>query len=179
MTLTTMTIPHLTTIPLIGWPYFYTRKSPNFAFSSSFLSQFIYIFDHVTSASHTPTHPDDIGRALADAPRRFTTILRAYPRFPLSFPYPPKTVSLTFPPRSAEHHRGRAPNYQNSSEIIAQPRKASETFGSLIYSSDNCYVLIYFTFRRFLLYRFLTNFIIIDLAFSLCFPFPDLLKIVV
>src|SRR5271155_131068 len=136
---------------------------------------FFYILDHVTSASHTPT----TRRRYRPSTRRRTPkiyrdllslseLIRS-----LSFPYPSQPQDIT------EHHRGRAPNYQNTSEIVAQPRKASETFGSSIYSSDNCYILIYFTFRHFLLYRFLTNFIIIDLAFSLCFPFQDLLKIVV
>src|SRR5271155_3980048 len=102
---------------VIGRPYFYTRKSPNFAFSSYFfISIYLYLRSRDIGIAYTDA-PDDIGRALAEAPRRFTKSFRAYPRFPLSF---------TFPPRSAEHHRGRAPNYQNSSEIVAQPRRPSD-----------------------------------------------------
>src|SRR5271155_828115 len=40
---------------MIGWPYLYTRKLPNFAFFSHFfIYYFIYMLDHVTSVSHTP-----------------------------------------------------------------------------------------------------------------------------
>src|SRR5271155_3543991 len=45
---------------MIGRPYFYTRKSPNFAFFSSF---FISIYLYLRSR--------DIGIAYTDAPRRY------------------------------------------------------------------------------------------------------------
>src|SRR5271155_3979149 len=84
---------------LIGRPYFYTRKSPNFAFSSSFfISIYLYLrsrdhriayTDHTPtiSAEHSPTYPADL--------QRLTESFRAYP-FLIISPSQPRDIT--------EHH---------------------------------------------------------------------------
>ena len=143
--LLTSTYIYFTLFLVIGRPYLYTRKSTKFRIFFAISDDFFT--SSITWPSHRIRRPlaDDIGRALAEAPRRFTETFRAYPRLSLSFLYPPKPLSLSFSPRSRRHHQShdnhlshmpstyQTPNYQNSSEIIAKPRKASETFGSSIY----------------------------------------------
>src|SRR5271155_4036936 len=117
---------------MIGRPYLYTRKSMNFAFSLVFLYQFIYILDHVTSASHTPPTRR---RYRPSTRRRTPKKIRAYPRLSLSFQYPPKPLSISFSPNLPLHRRscdiGIACTDTQLLQILGNRRKFSQSLGDL------------------------------------------------
>ena len=135
----------------------------------------------------------DIGIAYTDAPRRYRpSTRRRTPKISWDSPSISQTSHIIThrTPSALLPHRDLADicraNTEHIYKIIKIPRTSSQhfakprkTFGFSSYSSDNCYVLIYLNSDTFFLIEFWQIFIIIDLALSLCFPFPDLLKIVV